>query len=111
VATMRDALQRTTLGSTGGVGLRGGTWTDTAGATSQVITLTGCLFSEDVSISGTITYGFDTSVSATLSMTRLGEALGTLNVKGYFLHTGPVENFSVTGSIGGRQIAALVPEA
>jgi len=43
VATMRDALQRTTLGSTGGVGLRGGTWTDTAGATSQVITLNGCL--------------------------------------------------------------------
>jgi pimeloyl-ACP methyl ester carboxylesterase len=111
VATMRDALQRTTLGSTGGVGLRGGTWTDTVGATSQVITLSGCMFSEDVSVSGTITYGFDTSVSASLSVTRSGEALGTLNVTGTFLHTGPVENFSVTGSIGGRQIAALVPEA
>ena len=111
VATMRDALQRTTLGSTGGVGLRGGTWTDTVGATSQVITLSGCLFSEDVSISGTITYGFDTSVSASLSVTRSGEASGTLNVTGAFLHTGPVGNFSVTGSIGGRQIAALVPEA
>ena len=110
VATMRDALQRTRLGSTGGVGLRGGTWTDTVGATSQVITLSGCQFSEDVSISGTITYGFDTSVSATLSVTRSGEALGTLNVTGTFLHTGPVENFFVTGSIGGRQIAALVPE-
>jgi len=111
VATMRDALQRTTLGSAGGVGLRGGTWTDTVGATSQVITLSGCLFSEDVSISGTITYGFDTSVSASLSVTRSGEASGTLNVTGAFLHTGPVGNFSVTGSIGGRQIAALVPEA
>jgi pimeloyl-ACP methyl ester carboxylesterase len=111
VATMRDTLQRTTLGSTGGVGLRGGTWTDTVGATSQVITLSGCLFSEDISISGTITYGFDTSVSASLSVTRLGEVLGTLNVTGFFLHTGPVGNFSVTGSIGGRQIAALVPEA
>jgi pimeloyl-ACP methyl ester carboxylesterase len=111
VATMRDALQRTTLGSPGGVGLRGGTWTDTVGATSQVITLSGCLFSEDVSISGTITYGFDTSVSATLSVTRLGEGLGTLNVEGYFLHTGPVGNFFVSGTVGGRQIAALVPEA
>jgi pimeloyl-ACP methyl ester carboxylesterase len=111
VATLRDALQRTTLGSTGGVGLRGGTWTDTVGATSQVITLSGCLFSEDVSISGTITYGFDTSVSASLSVTLSGEALGTLNVTGAFLHTGPVGNFFVTGSIGGRQLAALVPEA
>jgi pimeloyl-ACP methyl ester carboxylesterase len=111
VATMRDALQRTTLGSAGGVGLRGGIWTNTVGATSQVITLSGCLFSEDVSISGTITYGFDTSVSAILSVTRSGEAVGTLNVTGAFLHTGPVGNFFVTGSIGGRQIAALVPEA
>jgi hypothetical protein len=93
------------------VGLRGGIWTNTVGATSQVITLSGCLFSEDVSISGTITYGFDTSVSAILSVTRSGEAVGTLNVTGAFLHTGPVGNFFVTGSIGGRQIAALVPEA
>jgi hypothetical protein len=35
------------------VGLRGGTWTDKVGATSQVITLSDCLFSEDISISGT----------------------------------------------------------
>lgn len=111
VGTMKDALQRTTLGSTAGVGLRGGTWTDTLGATSQVITLSGCMFSEDVSISGTITYGVDTSVSAILSVTRSGETLGTLNVTGFFLHTGPVGNFLVTGRIGGRQIAALVPEA
>jgi pimeloyl-ACP methyl ester carboxylesterase len=111
VATIRDALQRTTLGSVGGVGLRGGTWTNTVGATSQVITLSGCQFTEDVSISGTITYGFDTSVSASLSVTRSGEASGTLNVTGFFLHTGPVGNFSVTGSLGGRRIAALVPEA
>lgn len=111
VATMRDALQRTTLGSTGGVGLRGGTWTDTVGATSQVITLSGCMFSEDVSVSGTITYGFDTSVSANLSVTQSRKVLGTLNVTGAFLHTGPVGNFFVTGSIGGRHIAALVPEA
>jgi len=111
VATMRDALQRTTLGSPGGVGLRGGTWTDTVGATSQVITLSGCLFSEDVSISGTISYGFDTSVSASLSVTLPGGTTGTLNVTGAFLHTGSVGHFFVTGSIGGRQIAALVPEA
>jgi len=111
VATMRDALQRTTLGSTGGVGLRGGTWTDAVGANSQVITLSDCLFSEDISISGTITYGFDTSVSASLSVTRSGEVLGTLKVAGFFLHTGPVGHFSVTGSFGSRQIAALVPEA
>ena len=111
VATMRDALQRTTLGSTGGVGLRGGTWTDTVGTTSQVITLNGCLFTEDVSASGTITYGFDTSVSASLSVALSDGTTGTLKVTGAFLQPGPVGNFSVTGSIGGRQIAALVPEA
>lgn len=111
VATMRDALQRTTLGSTGGVGLRGGTWTDAIGATSQVITLNGCLFTEDVTVSGTITYGFDTSVSASLSVTLSDGTMGTLNVTGSFLQPGPVGNFFVTGSIGGRQIAALVPEA
>lgn len=111
VATMRDALQRTTLGSIGGVGLRGGTWTDTVGATSQVITLNGCLFTEDVSLSGTITYGFDTSVSASLSVTLSDGTTVTLNVTGSFLQPGPVGNFFVTGSIGGRQIAALVPEA
>jgi hypothetical protein len=111
VATMKDALQRTTLGSTSGVGLRGGTFQDTVGTTSQVITLDGCLFTEDVSVSGTITYGFDTSVSANLSVTLSGGTTGTLNVTGAFLKPGPVGNFSVTGSIGGRQIAALVPEA
>ncbi len=111
VATMRDALQRTTLGSTGGVGLRGGTWTDMVGATSQVIALNGCLFTEDVSVSGTITYGFDTSLSASLSVTLSDGTTGTLNVTGSFLQPGPVGNFSITGSIGGRQIAALVPEA
>jgi pimeloyl-ACP methyl ester carboxylesterase len=111
IATMKDALQRTMLGSTGGVGLRGGTWTDTVGATSQVIALSGCLFSEDVSISGTVTYGFDTSVSASLSVTLSDGTTSTLNVTGSFLQPGPVGNFSVTGSIGGRQIAALVPEA
>jgi pimeloyl-ACP methyl ester carboxylesterase len=111
LATMRDALQRTTLGSTGGVGLRGGTWTDTVGTTSQVITLNGCLFTEDVSVSGTITYGFDTSLSASLSVTLSDGTTGTLNVTGSFLQPGPVGNFFVTGSIGGRQIAALVPEA
>ena len=111
VATMRDALQRTTLGSTGGLGLRGGSWTDTVGATSQVITLSGCLFTEDVSLSGTITYGFDTSVSASLSVTLSDGTTDTLNVTGSFLQSGPVGNFFVTGSIGGRQVAALVPEA
>ena len=110
VATMKDALQRTTLGSTAGVGLRGGTFQDTVGATSQVITLDGCLFTEDVSVSGTITYGFDTSVSASLTVTLSGGTTATLNVTGAFLKPGPVGNFSVTGSIGGRQIAALVPE-
>ena len=76
-----------------------------------VITLSGCLFSEDVSVNGTITYGFDTSVSATLSVTQTGEATVTLNVTGAFLQTGAVGNFFVAGTIGGRQIAAFVPEA
>jgi pimeloyl-ACP methyl ester carboxylesterase len=111
MATMRDALQRTTLGSTAGVGLRGGTFQDTVGTTSQVITLNSCLFASDVSVSGAISYGFDTSVSASLSVTLSDGTTGTLNVTGAFLRPGTVGNFSVTGSIGGRPIAALVPEA
>jgi pimeloyl-ACP methyl ester carboxylesterase len=111
IATMKDALQRTTLGSTSGVGLRGGTFQDTFGAASQVITLSGCLFTNDVSVSGTITYGFDTSVSANLSVTQSDGTTGTLNVTGSFLKPGPVGNFSIQGSIGGRQIAAVIPEA
>lgn len=115
VATMRDAIQRTTLGSTGGVGLRGGTWTDTVGATTQVITLNGCLFTQDISVSGTITYGSDKSatvVSASLSVMLSDGTTGALSVKGHFLKPGPVGNFSVTGGIGrDMQIVALVPEA
>ena len=111
VATMKDALQRTTLGSTSGVGLRGGTFQDAVGTTAQVITLNGCLFTQDVSVSGVITYGFDTSVSASLSVTLSDGTTGSLRVTGAFLNPGPAGYFSVTGSIGARQIAALVPEA
>lgn len=97
------------------MGLRGGTWTDTVGATSQVITLNDCLFTEDVSVTGTITYGFDTLLSASLLVTLSDGTTGTLNVTGSFLQPGPVENFLVTGCIkdriGDRQVAAMVPEA
>jgi len=41
-----------------------------------------------------------TSVAASLSVTRSGEALGTLNFTGFFLHTGPVGHFFVAGSVG-----------
>ena len=103
VATMKDALQRTTLGRTSGVGLRGGTLQDVVGTNSQVITLNGSLFNQDVSVSGTITYGFDTSVSASLSVALSDGTAGTLNVMGAFLKPGPVRNVSVTRCVGGRQ--------
>ncbi len=111
VATMKDALQRTTLGSASGACLRGGTFEDAIGSIFQLVTLSGCLFSQDVAISGTITYGTDTSVTATLAVAVAGGAPQTIDVTGAFLKPGPVGAFHVTGQFDHRHVAALVPES
>ena len=113
VATAIDALQRSLVNAGDGVGLRGGTFhTDYFGATTITTTmLTNCMFATDVVVNGTILWGYDNSITADLTISGTGTAGGTLHVTGFFENPGPVGNFSVTGTLGGRQVAVLVPEA
>jgi hypothetical protein len=119
VATAIDALQRSLLGSGQfvgvgpGVGLRGGTFqTVFFGPTSfSSTTLTNCSFAADLIVSGTLNYGYDNSIVADLTVSGPGTAGGSLHVTGFWENPGPVGNFSVTGTLGGKQAAVLVPEA
>lgn len=113
VATAIDALKRSTVNAGDGVGLRGGTFhTDFFGVTTlTTTTLTNCQFASDVIVNGIILWGYDDSIVADLTISGPGTAGGTLHFTGYFELPGPVGNFSVTGTLGGKQVAVLVPEA
>jgi hypothetical protein len=114
VATAIDGLQRSLIAfSADGVGLRGGTFhTDYFGpATITTTTLINCAFTTDLIVNGTILWGYDNSIAADLTVSGPGTAGGILHVTGFFENPGPVGNFSVTGTLGGKQVAALVPEA
>ena len=107
VATAVDALQRSLIGSGTGVGLRGGTF-----QTSDYVnyTLVNCMFSRDVAVSGTIIWGFDFSISTDLTISGTGTAGGTLHITGLWGQF-PAGVFSITGELGGKNVAVLVPEA
>lgn len=126
VATATDALQRAILsifvGGTGnGVGLRAGTFQTDFGNTEITTTLTNCAFAEDVTVNGTVTWnpspniffgqGNVGTLVAELTVGGSGTAGGTLHVEGTWLAPGPVGNFKVSGTLGGQQVAVLVPEA
>lgn len=126
VATAIDAMQREFWGSGDGVGLRGGTFHTDYGdfyTTPWEVYLTNCAFAEDVTVSGTATWspgdtkylfgGFtgDFSFSADLTVAGTGTKGGTLHVEGKWLAHGPVGKFKVTGTLGGQNVAVLVPEA
>jgi pimeloyl-ACP methyl ester carboxylesterase len=113
VAAATDALQRSFIGPGDGVGLRAGTFHTNFGATGWTTTLTGCAFATDVTVSGTITWGFggDNSFVADMVVSGPGTGGGTLHVEGFWQAPGPVGNLSVSGMLGGRQVAVLVPEA
>lgn len=115
VATAVDALQRSIIFffSSDGVGLRGGTFhTDYFGPDFiTTTTLTDCAFTTDLIVNGNIVWGYDSSIVADLTISGPGTAGGNLHVTGFFENPGPVGNYSVTGTIGGKQVAALVPEA
>jgi pimeloyl-ACP methyl ester carboxylesterase len=121
VAAATDAMQRTIIGSGTGVGLRGGTfWTD-YDFTTWTVYLTDCAFAEDVTVNGTVTWspgspallGFsgDSSFTADLTVTGAGTQGGTLHVEGKWQAQGPVGKFKVTGTLGGKNVSVLVPEA
>ena len=107
VAAVADALQRSIIGPGTGVGLRGGTF-----ETSDYLnyTLSNCAFSQDVAVSGTLFWGFDDSVAADLTVAGPGTAGGTLHVTGFWLVPAPTGYFEVTGTLGGKHVAVLVPE-
>lgn len=124
VAAATDAMQRSLLGSGSGVGLRGGTFvTDySADFATWTVSLTDCAFSEDVTVSGTAIWnpassnwllGFtgDSSFTADLTVAGTGTKGGTLHVEGKWQAKGPVGEFKVTGTLGGKNVAVLVPEA
>jgi hypothetical protein len=110
VAAATDAMQRSILGSGNGVGLRAGTFHTDYGATAWTTTLNDCAFSEDVTVNGTVTWGFFSFV-ADLTVSGSGTAGGTLHVDGTWLAPGAVGNFKITGMLGSQRVAVLVPEA
>lgn len=112
VATAIDALKRSTIGSGSGVGLRAGTFQSSVDQNgNQTTTLTDCAFATDLTVSGTVVWGADLSFVADLSVSGTGTAGGTLHVEGTWEAPGPVGNFKISGSLGGKNVAVLVPEA
>jgi hypothetical protein len=110
VATATDAMQRSIIGFGDGVGLRGGTFhTEFSGPWTT--TLTNCAFAKDVTVNGTVTWTYAGSFLADLTVSGSGTAGGTLHVEGTWQAPGAVGNFIVSGTLGGKQVAVLVPEA
>jgi len=119
VATALDAVKRSTLGAIGagaasgnGVGLRAGTFESTVDANlNETTSLKNCSFATDVIVNGTVTWGSDMSLVADLTVNGSGTAGGTLHIAGAFEAPGPVGSFKISGRLGGRKVAVLVPEA
>jgi len=120
VAAATDALQRSLIGYFGGpsidgVGLRAGTFHTDYGSNAWTTTLTGCTFAQDVAVNGTVTWGSgqggDFSFVADLTVSGSATAGGSLHVQGTWRAPGPVGNFTVSGTIGGKNVAVLLPEA
>ena len=112
VATATDALQRVFVGGNGtGVGLRAGTFQTEFLESSFTTTFTGCAFSTDVFVNGTITIQSDYSIVADLVVAGPGTAGGAIHVVGFWQALEPAGNFKVTGRLGGKRVAVLVPEA
>lgn len=116
VATAIDALKRSTVGSGSGVGgsgmgLRTGTFHFTVDANgNQTTILKNCSFATDVIVNGTLLWGSDMSLAAGLAVSRSGTAGGTLHIAGTYQASGPVGSFKISGLLGGRKVAVLVPE-
>jgi hypothetical protein len=92
VATATDAVQRSILGSGDGVGLRAGTFHTDYGSDAWTTTLTGCSFSKDVIVDGTVIWGVAKSFVADLIVGGSGTAGGTLHVEGTWQALGRSEN-------------------
>jgi hypothetical protein len=109
VAVATDAMQPSIVGVGDGVGLRAGTF-HTDYANSWTTTLTNCGFVKNVVVNGTVTWAADLSFIADLAVSGSGTAGGTLHIEGKWQAPGTVGNFKVSGVLGGKQAAVLVPE-
>jgi hypothetical protein len=78
---------------------------------NQTITLVKCAFAKDVTVNGTVVWGTDLSLVADLTVSGDGTEGGVLHVEGTWQAPGPVGTFKISGTLGGRQVAVLVPEA
>jgi pimeloyl-ACP methyl ester carboxylesterase len=107
-ATITDAFRRTFEQPEphDGLGLRGGTVSPDFGPTGATVDLTGTRFAEDVSVSGTATVSDVLDATVTVDGPR-GED-GTLHVTGIWFDVGAT-TLQIRGTLGGRQVALLVP--
>jgi hypothetical protein len=107
-ATVTDAFQRTfeQLEPHDGVGLRGGTFSPSFGPEGAMIDLTDARFAGDVAVSGTATSAGAIDATVTVDGPR-GED-GTLHITGVWFAAGATK-LQVSGTLGGRQVALLVP--
>ena len=121
VAAITDALQRGLVGgSRYGAGLRGGSFAVLWGP-QVTLTLFNCAYTADVWVSGLVTWahadifgdgGFIPAyrpLTADLVVSGPGTVGGTLHVAGSWLSNDPGGYFSVTGALGGKQVAVFVP--
>jgi hypothetical protein len=112
VATAMDALKRSAIGTGNGMGLRAGTFQTSFDANgNQSVLLTNCMFARDVTVNGTLIWNTDRSLVADLTVSGPGTAGGALHIEASFAAPGPVGVFRVSGILGGREVAVLVPEA
>jgi hypothetical protein len=122
VAAITDALQRGLVGGLRyGAGLHGGSFA-VAWGPQLTLTLFNCAYTADVWVSGLVTWahadifgsgGFLPAyrpLTADLVVSGPGTVGGTLHVAGSWRSNDPDGRFSVTGALGGKQVAVLVPE-
>jgi hypothetical protein len=122
VAAITNALQRALVGGQRyGAGLHGGSFA-VAWGPQLTLTLFNCAYTADVWVSGLVTWahadifgsgGFLPAyrpLTADLVISGPGTVGGTLHVAGSWRSKDPDGHFSVTGALGGKQVAVLVPE-
>lgn len=111
VAAAVDALKRSTIGGGADHCLRAGSFQTTYTPSEWRTVLSNCAFASDVRTNGTVVWGSLRSFTADLSISGPGTAPGTIHVTGKWESPGPVGDFKISGEIGGRTVAVLLPEA
>ena len=92
-----------------GPGLRGGDFESTAGE-AWTTTLTEVRWTRDVAVSGTLRWTFDGgALSADLDVDGPGRRDGTLHLHGGWLIPGAARSIAITGTLGGKHVAATMP--